>query len=81
MQEDPAPAELVSWQDTASGEVEDGGERHVQQFSDFVRVEDVVAGEARARCRGGGEGRHRQILGQTSQMREIWCGWRHLGLS
>jgi hypothetical protein len=25
MQEDPAPAELVPWQHTASGEVEDGG--------------------------------------------------------
>ena len=59
MQEDPAPTELVPWQHAAPGEVEDGGERHVEQLGDFVCVEDVVASEARARCRGGGEGRHR----------------------
>jgi hypothetical protein len=69
VQKDPAPIELVPWEHAAAGEVEDGGERHVEQLSDFVCVEDVVASEARARCGGWEERRHRQILGQTSQMR------------
>jgi hypothetical protein len=70
-QEDPAAAELVAGNHAAPRELEDRGERHVEQPSHLAGIEHVVFGEVRVGGLGARVHRYTGILDQISKKRVV----------